>query len=176
MGRFFLIMAVGFLLLSALGCDRSGGADQAAQAQPAAASPDAGEPVTADDELLLLEDENPAVITIGPMADNSRCLVCHVNFEQEELTLQHARADIGCAKCHGDSDAHIADESWASGGNGTAPEIMYPPEEINPGCSECHKEIDPGKHKEFLAGESDEKYCTQCHGQHRMANRKCKWK
>ena len=36
--------------------------------------------------------------------------------------------------CHGVSDAHIADESWASGGNGTAPDIMYPRDKINPSC------------------------------------------
>ena len=30
------------------------------------------------------------------------------------------------------SDAHIADESWASGGNGTAPDIMYTRDKINP--------------------------------------------
>jgi len=28
----------------------------------------------------------------------------------------------------------------------------------------------------FLAGASDKKYCTDCHGKHRMASRKCKWK
>ena len=34
---------------------------------------------------------------------------------QEELAVTHAREEIGCAQCHGDSDAHIADESCATG-------------------------------------------------------------
>ena len=83
------------------------------------------EPLLLDDEPLLLEEE-PLLLsdesekgTVAGGADNSRCHVCHINFSQEELAVAHARAAIGCAGCHGASDAHIADESWASGGNGS---------------------------------------------------------
>ncbi len=133
------------------------------------------------EQLLLLDDDEPTTRpssggTPLPLADNGRCHVCHLNFAKEELSLRHAQANVGCAKCHGVSDAHIADESWASGGNGTAPDIMYPREKINAGCMKCHAAIDALKHKAFLAGTSEQKLCTECHGKHHMASRKCKWK
>lgn len=135
-------------------------------------------PLLLEDEPLLLADDPASSENPRKGADNSRCFVCHINYVKEELAVDHALADIGCAKCHGVSDAHIADESWASGGNGTAPDIMYPRDKVNPLCLGCHekKELKPKKHKEFLAGTSEEKYCTDCHGEHRLAKRKCKWK
>jgi len=130
-----------------------------------------------EDKPLLLDDAAGGASADGSGADNSRCQVCHLNLAQEELALTHARANIGCAKCHGPSDAHIADESWASGGNGTAPDAMFPREKINPFCLECHPQnkIDADQHKDFFAGKADEKCCIDCHGKHRLANRKCKW-
>jgi hypothetical protein len=115
---------------------------------------------------LLLDDNSDVNLPDKPVADNSRCYVCHLNYEQEKLAATHARANIGCANCHGDCDAHIADESWASGGNGTPPSIMYPPDKINSFCKSCHPKASLG----------DKKYCTDCHGTHHLTNRKCKWK
>lgn len=140
-----------------------------------------------DDAPLLLEDDPPLLLdgdgdesspAAGPVADNSRCHHCHLNYVDEDLAVVHADANIGCADCHGNCDEHIADESWASGGNGTPPEIMYPREKINPFCLDCHPkdEIDDLEHKRFLAGTAGEKYCTVCHGDHRLGERKCKWK
>jgi hypothetical protein len=152
----------------------------AAVASPALASP-AKPSVGKAEPLLLLDDapeEKPEDIT---GADNSRCQVCHLNFMHEPLSLVHARTNIGCIKCHGPCDAHIADESWASGGNGTPPEIMYPRLKINEGCLECHKletVIKSRNHKpeEVWLLAYQEMVCTDCHGKHRMVNRKCKWK
>ena len=96
------------------------------------------EPLMLDDAPLLLEDTPDDTSAKGPVADNSRCLHCHLNMADEELATTHARANIGCANCHGNCDAHIADESWASGGNGTAPEIMYPRDKIQAACMKCH--------------------------------------
>ncbi len=114
--------------------------------------------------LLLLEDsegdENPE-LDAGPVADNSRCFVCHINYEVDELTSMHAKADIGCEHCHGASDAHCSDED-----NITPPDIMYPAEKINSFCKSCHPE---GK----LGG--GKKYCTDCHGEHRLSHRTRKW-
>ena len=135
-------------------------------------------PLLLDDEpLLLLDDEPQAGQSDGPQADNSRCFVCHVNYMQEDIAVIHARADIGCAGCHGESDEHIADESWASGGNGTAPDIMYPRPKINPFCMGCHTKdkIDTEQHKPLFAN-FENMVCTDCHGSHRLAVRKCKWK
>ena len=142
----------------------------------------------ADDEpLLLLDEEEEFVSPGGTVADNTRCHVCHINYIQEDIAVIHARANIGCADCHGDCDAHIADESWASGGNGTPPGIMYPLAKINPFCMGCHPagKIDTEQHKPLFAGTvllrkneaaGEKKYCTDCHGNHRLAHRKCKWK
>ena len=135
-------------------------------------------PLLLDDEpLLLLDDELDAGQSDGPEADNSRCFVCHINYMQEDIAVIHARADIGCAGCHGESDEHIADESWASGGNGTAPEIMYPRPKINLFCMGCHTKdkIDTDQHKPLFAN-FEKTVCTDCHGSHRLEVRKCKWK
>jgi len=75
-------------------------------------------------------------------------------------------------------DAHIADESWASGGNGTPPGILFTRDKIDPFCLGCHakEKLSAARHAAFLAGTVAQKYCTDCHGQHRLAKRKCKWK
>ena len=135
--------------------------------------------ITDEEPLLLLDDnEEELVPPTGPVADNSRCFVCHVNYMQEDIAVTHARANIGCAHCHGECDEHIADESWASGGNGTAPDIMYPRPKINPFCMDCHPkdEIDTEQHKPLFADTAEKKVCTDCHGKHRLEIRKCKWK
>jgi hypothetical protein len=135
-------------------------------------------PLLLDDESsLLLDDDSQTERSDGPEADNSRCFVCHINYMQEDIAVIHARANIGCSGCHGESDEHIADESWASGGNGTAPDIMYPPAKINPFCMGCHTKdkIDTEQHKPLFAN-FEKMVCTDCHGSHRLEARKCKWK
>lgn len=126
-----------------------------------------------EEALLLLEDESVPEPLDG--ADNSRCRVCHLDLSQEELAVTHARADIGCAGCHGESDAHIADESWSWGGKGTAPERMFPRPAIIEFCAECHARdaLTPGNH---AAADMEGKVCTDCHGAHRMPVRRCTWK
>jgi hypothetical protein len=127
---------------------------------------------------LLLEEEPTGKTSAQPAADNSRCFVCHANYLQEKIAVTHANAGIGCARCHGASDAHIADESWASGGNGTAPDLMYPRSKINPACMHCHAKdkIDAPQHVAVLADTEGKQVCTDCHGSHRLPQRRCKWK
>ena len=143
-----------------------------------------------DQPLLLLDDEPGTNAPAGAGAGNSRCQVCHPNFMQEAITVIHTRTNTGCATCNGPSDAHIADESWASGGNGTAPDVIYPKSLSRFASLGCHNwvkllESDKRKtelkekpdHQAVLDGTNREKrFCTDCHGQHRMVNRKCKWK
>lgn len=132
-----------------------------------------------DEEPLLLDDNNPLGDTpSGLLADNSRCHVCHMNYLQEDIALVHARANIGCADCHGSSDAHIADESWSWGENGTPPGIMYRRDEINSSCMKCHPkdQICPEGNTALLDDAAQQVSCTDCHGQHRLARRQCKWK
>lgn len=133
-------------------------------------------PTLLEAEPLLLADDGDEDDR-APKADNSRCFVCHLNYEQEEIAVVHAREGYGCAYCHGPSDAHIADESWASGGNGTPPDIMYRPHEVIPACLKCHdlSASDPACHCEFPKL-PEKKSCTDCHGSHRLKSRKCHWK
>lgn len=136
-------------------------------------------PLLLDEEPLLLLDEGTGNDDHdGRLADNSRCFVCHVNYMEEEIAVTHAKANMGCATCHGPSDAHIADESWASGGNGTAPDIMFPRSEINPACMTCHPRsvIDTPQHAVLFVGTVQSKVCTDCHGNHRLPQRRCTWK
>jgi hypothetical protein len=110
--------------------------------------------------LPLLEDGNSGESTdlnTGPVADNSRCYICHINYEQEKLTSSHAKADIGCERCHGASDAHCSDKDGI-----TPPDIMYPAEKVNPFCKSCHPNSN-------LSG--SKKFCTDCHGEHRLGHR-----
>jgi len=166
-----LAVAVGILMAACGTVPESQGPPVVEQATGAV------EPLRLDDEPLLLLDDAPAPLAEGG-ADNSRCHVCHMNYTQDSLALTHAAADMGCNSCHGECDEHIADESWAWGGNGTAPDIMYTLDQINPFCTGCHDKdtLEGEMHEAVLAGTSKQKYCTDCHGDHRLTSRKCKWK
>ncbi|MHC4745159.1 MAG: multiheme c-type cytochrome [Planctomycetota bacterium] len=137
-----------------------------------------------DDAPLLLEDDAPLLLDDpadhgdADMADNSRCFVCHINYAQEKIALVHARKDMGCVHCHGVSDEHIADESWASGGNGTAPDKIFTKDQINPFCMGCHpgRDLPKKEHRILFTNPPPDKYCTDCHGDHLLPERKTKWK
>jgi len=126
--------------------------------------------------LLLLEETSTteeSASLAGPAADNSRCHVCHVNYQSEALTVVHARADVGCEDCHGASDAHCSDED-----NITPPDTMYPVEKIQPFCMGCHtkEKIGIAVHNSVMAETDPVKACcTGCHGEHRLAHRTRKW-
>ena len=159
-------------------------ADEGPSKEPQAAK-DAPLLLLDDAPLLLLDDdlgENPSDEFL---ADNSRCEVCHLNLAMEELVTTHAREGIGCAECHGACDAHIDDESWASGGPGTPPDVMFPPERIDAACRECHETHDASPQmviRRFLDYRAENAapakvVCTHCHGKHRLKSelRKAWW-
>lgn len=131
-----------------------------------------------DEPPLLLEelDENGAgrPEPDGPVADNYRCHVCHMNFDGENFSTMHARANVGCEDCHGKSYAHCSDED-----NITPPDVMFPKDKINDSCFECHDKDDVKEeagHKKFYAGESDHEYCTECHAtKHKVPVRTRRW-
>ena len=161
-----LILIIGFVVIT--GCE-----------QNREDNSDSSRELLADDEAPLLLEDNPVESSTWSVSDNTRCHVCHMNYVNEDIAVTHAGVNIGCAHCHGESDAHIDDESWASGGAGTPPDIMYLHEQINPFCMECHTEdkIDAAQHRDFLAGKDPmHKYCTDCHGDHRLTHRRVKWK
>jgi hypothetical protein len=122
-----------------------------------------------------------------PIADNSRCFVCHANYEEEQLSVSHAKANVGCVRCHGNSSPHSTDEDGL-----TAPDRMFPKSHVRLNCLSCHdwvklvasdqtkvNRIDlPEKpnHQAILDGTNREKpFCTDCHGQHRMFFRTKGW-
>ncbi len=109
-------------------------------------------------------------------ADNSYCLVCHINFKREEFVVVHKKANVGCEKCHGASDAHGADEDHTN-----PPDIMSKKEDVNNSCmtAECHPKADLQEeigHRPFFAGaETERAYCTDCHGTHSIPSRHRIW-
>lgn len=126
------------------------------------------QPLLLEEPPLLLEEEET-----GPVADNSRCHVCHINYSEEAIAITHERANISCEQCHGTSDAHCSDED-----NITPPDIMYPPEKIRPFCMGCHpkEKIDIAVHKSVLSDTTaNEGNCTNRHGEHRLNYRTRKW-
>ena len=135
-----------------------------------------GQRIDGERSLLLPNEPIPKSdvhASEGPVADNSRCHVCHINYADERIAVAHAQANIGCEKCHGACDAHCGDEN-----NITPPDIMYPKEKINPSCHACHPkdELVPAFHAGFLlAGNTDEQCCTDCHSEHRLAYRTRRW-
>lgn len=123
-------------------------------------------------------------------ADNSRCYVCHINYDSEEetLTFLHARVGIGCVRCHGDSSRHSSDEDGL-----TAPDRMFAKSHIRFNCLGCHDWVQlvandktrldrpdlqaKPDHQAVLDGIApDRKFCTDCHGlQHRLSHRTRIW-
>ncbi len=117
-------------------------------------------------------------------ADNSYCIVCHIDLEDEELVDIHQPFGVGCETCHGMSMKHSADED-----NLTPPEIMWSKHRINARCMTCHfrkdmlkKEEAAKEHKQVFARMEDpncktnkQKHCTECHGEHRIKNRTRVW-
>lgn len=125
--------------------------------------------------MLLLEENGSQSLDppAGPVADNSRCHVCHVNYEGEALTLIHARADVGCEDCHGASDAHCSDED-----NVTPPDTMFAQDKVKSFCMGCHtkEKIGIDVHNSVMAeADPDKALCTACHGEHRLAHRTRRW-
>jgi len=109
-------------------------------------------------------------------ADNAFCLDCHVYFKPEPFVLQHQAAGVGCEKCHGESIEHAGDEEHT-----TPPTTMYIKSAVNASCMAkgCHSDKRMKEeigHRPFYAGaHAEKKYCTDCHGMHRLDKRTRKW-
>jgi hypothetical protein len=130
--------------------------------------------------------QDPNKKPAGSFVANPFCKACHLDFDEEELALNHEIWGIGCERCHGESFRHRSDEA-----NITPPEIMYLKERINPSCMSCHPRYDIRDRKDHQpileaglstfeeatpVGENAKKYCTDCHGsKHRMKVRTIRW-
>ena len=110
--------------------------------------------------------------------DNQACHVCHGNYQEEPLALEHAKEGVGCIDCHGESLDHRDDED-----NITPPETMYALEDIDKMCGKCHDMHDASGRKviqrwqERCPEKSDPEkiVCTDCHFQHRLRFRTVWW-
>ncbi len=113
----------------------------------------------------------------GDPADNSYCIVCHVNYKRERLVTVHKPAGVGCETCHGISDKHSEDED-----NLVPPDVMFSKRRVAPFCMQCHE-------KSELISENDDhkklfettyrpggKSCTDCHSmRHSLKTRTRRW-
>jgi hypothetical protein len=170
------------VLLLALAWALGGGQFPAATAaEPPPASPP---PLQVDSAAPLLLDEPaetepvPKVDPLHPVANNTKCLVCHANYIEEPFVQWHAKANVGCVRCHGDSADHISDEN-----NLTPPHNMIWRSKVDFSCYWCHPQHRAAaraviqRWQERVAGQVDPKrvVCTDCHGEHRLKLRTIVW-
>ena len=115
---------------------------------------------------------SPIEIAAAGPADNSFCYVCHLNFKKETLAQSHRPSGLGCASCHGYSDKHSSDEDGV-----TPPEVMYAQGKVNPSCVKCHNGYGTfaAAAEQAMWKASAKQYCTDCHGEHRLAVRTRRW-
>jgi hypothetical protein len=136
---------------------------------------------------VVASETHPAAV-LRPVANNSRCFVCHANsdFNEEQLVFGHAKANVGCVQCHGESTRHSADEDGL-----TPPDRMFPKAHIRFNCLGCHDWVKlvasdktkqhradlPEKpdHQAVLEATAQNKLCTDCHGDHRLGHRTRVW-
>ncbi len=71
-------------------------------------------------------EQNKVVVS---KADNSECLVCHMDFKSELISSRHEEEGVGCTYCHGESLAHGDDES-----NIIKPDVLFGRAEIRGYC------------------------------------------
>lgn len=162
-----------------------GPSSSAAAAEPAPApGPSAPKPpplVVDPNAPLLLDDapaEKPPTSRAAAKADNEACFVCHANYREEPLVVEHAKENIGCVKCHGSSLKHRNDEN-----NVTPPDVMFPLDAIDDGCADCHDEhvapavkvIARWQERCPEKNQADSIVCTDCHGNHRLELRTVRW-
>lgn len=176
-----VVVAVAWAVLSAgLGPPaRVAAAESVSTPSAAATKPP---PLVVDPSAPLLLDDAPAqkppASAAGPKADNEACFVCHANYREEPLVVEHAKQNVGCVKCHGPSLKHRNDEN-----NTTPPDVMFPLDAIDDACAECHDEhIAPAvkviarwQERCPQKTQPDSIACTDCHGNHRLALRSVRW-
>ena len=151
--------------------------DKHAPATSAADPPAAQPQVAAATPSALASAAGASSPPKGREVDNSRCHVCHGNFEDEPLAVSHAKQGIGCERCHGPCDDHCSDEA-----NITPPNILYAKDKVDKSCKECHPDpmeriVADAKYCLFVPLTDDEKkkICSDCHGAHRMNLRTVHW-
>lgn len=107
------------------------------------------------------------------LKSNSACMVCHIDFADEELTVQHQEAGVMCAACHDPCLEHMDDEMAA-----TRPDLLFGRAEVEEMCRDCHDEHEKPEEVETFRKEwlgrrrpngqviTKQSICTDCHGRH----------
>ena len=130
------------------------------------------------EQTELQSKQFPKIVKVGletyEPADNTGCQVCHIDFEEETLSVKHVEAGVGCNDCHGPSEDHSQDEL-----NILYPDYLFGRGEVVSFCKTCHQEEHPkGKMYELFMKKWLGKYrpngrmiradsvCTDCHGNH----------
>ena len=111
--------------------------------------------------------------------NNMLCLVCHVNFAENDTITDHISEGITCAHCHGKSMDHMNDESMM-----TPPDILYGRNEVERLCIQCHRQPHKdqqainaflqkwdGQKRENGRNVTENSICTDCHGRHTIPRR-----
>lgn len=117
--------------------------------------------------LLLDETAETEKVTTEAEAKNATCYVCHANYTDETLAQWHAKANISCADCHGESIAHKNDENHL-----TPPDRMYPASEIDGDCLKCHAthDVQPAevvrRWRQHTGDKKTDVLCKKCHESH----------
>lgn len=127
-------------------------------------------PLVVDKNAPLLLDDEPAETEKALTAADSKnatCFVCHANYADEPFAQSHAKADIACSDCHGESIAHKNDENHL-----TPPEKMYPSGDIDTACRKCHAshDVQPAevvrRWKQRSGDKKTDVLCKECHESH----------
>jgi hypothetical protein len=137
-----------------------------------------GPPSGQGTQMILVENprfnrDKPVLFDSRLETDNSSCMVCHADFEEEPISAVHLKAGITCMGCHGDSLAHRGDEF-----NVVKPDVIWGRAEIEPFCKQCHPQhrdptgVEAYRQKNLGNRRENGRYvrkdspCTDCHGKH----------
>ncbi|GAF76222.1 unnamed protein product, partial [marine sediment metagenome] len=97
---------------------------------------------------------------------------------EEELSVTHLEAKVGCTQCHGMSAGHANDEDIGA----TPPDVMIGSDEINLFCRTCHEThdvkpdkvvtrwLERSKRKPTTQPVQQAVTCTDCHGEHKISS------
>jgi len=97
--------------------------------------------------------------TANPLAG---CTMCHTDIEEEFVGSAHFNKNVGCVKCHGPSEGHVADEN-----NEVKPDELFAREDVDRLCGVCHGCSRPTEAE--MSRPALRKVCTDCHGSHNLA-------
>ena len=98
----------------------------------------------------------PGAADENPLAG---CTMCHIDVEDEFVGGLHYKEKVGCKKCHGPSEGHVADEN-----NEVKPDELFARKDVDRLCGKCHECPRPKEPKPAPA--EPRKVCTECHGAH----------